>query len=238
MEIFIKSPFDKLGSNRCSPLAKESKRGLAVLTAIIILNVILFNAGLWSPGLRDSLMLHSSDGPVAPIVTAVLNWRAMASYSFVHSDLSHLLFNMIFLWITGRFLIRKRGLRGMLIPLLVSIVAGGFGFLLATAFMPLQPGTVLCGASAGVTGLCGAGILCRPSRKYTILISLVVASCIVGNLKAVALATHVFGFCAGFITEFLFRPGERRTIRISRNQTICEQSENVEIFRKQGSKNF
>lgn len=192
--------------------ATDPRKGAGLVLALLVaVNTLIFIIGLWYPGMRESLMLHTSPHPVAPIVTAILNWRAMASYSFVHSGPAHLFFNMLFLTLIGRFLISKRGLYSMLLLYMTGIVAGGLGFLLATSFLPVASGNALCGASAGIVGMCGASMFLHPSRNYKILISLILLTSFFGNLTIEAFATHLFGFVAVVIIAFIFRPDFRNT---------------------------
>lgn len=144
-------------------------------------------------------MLHSPAVPTPPLATALLNWRAMASYTFVHSGLPHLIFNMIFLWILGKFLIDREGTRKMLISYLGGAVAGGIGFLTTGAFFPAGHETVLCGASAAVLALSGAIIAGRTSRKIKILAWIPVGVCLLSSPSLAAIITHIFGFLAGFL---------------------------------------
>ncbi|MDE6235662.1 MAG: rhomboid family intramembrane serine protease [Muribaculaceae bacterium] len=180
-------------------------RGRIVLSGLILLNCVLFIAGLIWPGLREALMLHSPALPTAPLTTAFLNWRAMASYTLVHAGPTHLFFNMLFLWIIGNDIIRRRGLRRMLLYYIAGAVAGGLGFLTVSAFIPAWTLTSLCGASAAILGLCGAELRgatrlqdCnKAERRIRLIVWLAIGVSLLGSLSLPALATHICGLATG-----------------------------------------
>ncbi len=154
-------------------------------------------------------MLHSPAIPTPPLATAALNWRALASYTFVHSGPSHLFFNMLFLWILGKFLIDRYGIRRMIALYLAGAVAGAIGFLTVGAFIPAGHETALCGASAAVLALSGGVMASSPGRNIRILAWTAVGVCLLSSPTLPALATHVLGFLAGFL------PSARKKLIIS-----------------------
>ena len=174
------------------------KKDAGTLLALIAANCIFYMLGLASPSIRDALMLHSPSVPTPPLTTAALNWRAMASYTFVHSDPLHIFYNMAFLWMLGRHVIQIYGLKKMVICYFTGAAAGGLGFLTVGAFFPSGEEILLCGASAAILALAGATIACKPSRRMLWLAWGVAAISIVANLNLPGVTTHACGFLSGY----------------------------------------
>lgn len=179
--------------------SRNDIKGRMILRSLIGLNCLIFLSSLFWPSLREALMLHSPALPTPPLATATLNWRALASYTFVHSGPFHLLFNMIFLWVLGKYLIARYGTRRMLATYISGAVAGGIGFLTAGAFFPDGHETALCGASAAVLALSGAVIAFHPGRKINLMAWITIGVCILSSPTLPALITHIFGFLSGFL---------------------------------------
>jgi rhomboid protease GluP len=128
-----------------------AKRGLPIVTAILVgIQVRIF---LWSkaPGARNWLMEHATNW--APAVLEKGEVYRLVSYGFLHVDSAHLLFNMLFLAYTGANLERAFGRRHLILLYLVSVFTGG---LLSMSLSPDQPSL---GASGGDFGLIAASIV-------------------------------------------------------------------------------
>lgn len=190
-------PSAKNDSSRLSSYTR--RKGDAFLLALIGLNIIIFISGLLWPGLRWALMLHTPAEPSSPLATAFLNWRAMASYTFVHAGPAHLFFNMVILWIVGSFILRRRGLRHIIISYLLGAIGGGLGFLTTSSFFVADASASLCGASSAILGMCGAALCYAPKRHMTLLIWCAIGISLLGNLSAVGLVTHLAGLAAGWL---------------------------------------
>jgi membrane associated rhomboid family serine protease len=132
-----------------------------VTYALIVLNVVvalgsLFSGGSSAAGLgtdaifRDGALSRATvgDGEV---------WRLLTS-GFIHAGLTHLLFNMLSLWILGSLLEPAVGRFRFLLIYFASLLAGSFGALLA------QPAGYTVGASGAIFGLLGAAIVVMRSR--------------------------------------------------------------------------
>lgn len=176
-----------------------SARQKSLLISLLALNFIFYIAGLLWPASRESMMLHSPALPAPPLITAIRNWRALGSYSLVHSGLTHLLFNMCFLWIIGRNLILHQGGRRMLICYLGGALAGALGFLTATAFIPEGHATSLCGASAAILSICGAVVATGHADIIKAIAWAAIIAGIIANLSPESLATHIPGLFTGII---------------------------------------
>lgn len=205
------------------------KRDAIVLSALIAANCIFYMLGLVSPPVRDILMLHSPSVPTPPLATAALNWRAMASYTFVHSGPWHLLFNMAFLGLLGRNVIRCAGLTKMLMCYFTGAIAGGLGFLTVGAFFPSGEEILLCGASAAILALAGASIACNPTRPMLLTAWSIAIISIITNLNLPGLTTHLCGFLSGYIFAKLRNSSKSTSIGIDGDGNITERILNQTI---------
>ncbi len=76
------------------------------------------------------------------------------SYSFLHRDVWHLLWNMVYLYIFSRFILNLFTPKRFLTIYLLGVVAGGLAFYTAYNVFPVFEGhSVLVGASAGVMAI-------------------------------------------------------------------------------------
>lgn len=89
-------------------------------------------------------------------------WR-LASYSFLHADLLHLLFNMMLLWFCGRLMEGELGGRRLLTFWFLCAAAGALTMAVVSSIPGLLPAglrTPMIGASAAVYGML-AGLAAR-----------------------------------------------------------------------------
>lgn len=84
-------------------------------------------------------------------------WTILTSI-FLHADISHLLFNMLALFIFGTYLERIVSLKDYLIVFVLSGIVGNVGYMLTT-FAPNLPAV---GASGSIYGIIGAVATIRP----------------------------------------------------------------------------
>jgi membrane associated rhomboid family serine protease len=84
-------------------------------------------------------------------------WRLVTS-GFIHAGLTHLLFNMLSLWVLGSLLEPVVGRLNFALIYFASLLAGSLGALIA------QPVGVTVGASGAIFGLLGAAIVVLRSR--------------------------------------------------------------------------
>jgi membrane associated rhomboid family serine protease len=110
-------------------------------------------------------------------------WRFIG-YGFLHFDLTHILFNMIGLWVFGPIVESRFGRRRFLGIFSVSVVAGALLFLVLNALgiafssdaniqipglLSSDPYTPLIGASAGVYGIILAAAWLEPDEEVLLL---------------------------------------------------------------------
>jgi membrane associated rhomboid family serine protease len=84
-------------------------------------------------------------------------WRLVTS-GFIHAGITHLLFNMLSLWVLGTMLEPAVGRVRFALIYFASLLVGSFGALIA------QPVGVTVGASGAIFGLLGAAIVVLRSR--------------------------------------------------------------------------
>ena len=132
----------------------------------------------------------------------------LISYGFLHlqNDPTHLLWNMINLFIYGVSLERMMGRWKFLLVYLGSIVFGAFGVYI------LAPGTNVVGASGGLFGLMGSfmTLLIIMKQKDTARIfALITAANVIYSLLTpsnISHACHAGGFVGGVLLTLLFVP--------------------------------
>lgn len=139
-----------------------------------------------------------------------LPWQ-MLSYAFLHGNLTHLMFNMLGLWMFGTELELLWGRKRYIAFLAIGALFGGLTFVIATLIPGVSAG-YLVGASGAIYALLIATALYFPDRevmlvlppvpikmKFLVLgygvISLVLSW--TGNLGSLA---HLGGMLGGFLT--------------------------------------
>ncbi|WP_371170610.1 rhomboid family intramembrane serine protease [Aliiroseovarius sp. 2305UL8-7] len=147
-------------------------------------------------------------------------WTMFATYAFLHGGLAHLAGNMLTLWILGRMVIARAGLKGFWIIYILSAIGGGLGFgLLSLSARPMV------GASGALFGLIGAVLYWRWSfhkrmrharwpvlRTVGVLVGLnLLLWVLLGGF--LAWETHLGGFVAGWLTAVAFDWHARRQLR-------------------------
>jgi membrane associated rhomboid family serine protease len=91
------------------------------------------------------------------------------TYQFFHADISHLLGNMVFLWVFGDDVERAIGRWRFLAFYLLCGVVGGLVFIA----IDLRAGIELIGASGAIAGLVVAYVMLRPCAKITVLLGII-----------------------------------------------------------------
>ncbi len=131
-------------------------------------------------------------------------WRFLTC-GFVHSDLLHLVMNMLALYNMGRFSEEVFGWKKMLVILLTSVISGSMLMHLTS------PNTVGLGLSAGIYGLTGAflvyawskGFFRNRSFQYQIS-NILFINLMMNFMPGVAAAAHLGGLICGLLWGFVF----------------------------------
>ncbi|HZF86250.1 MAG TPA: rhomboid family intramembrane serine protease [Burkholderiaceae bacterium] len=175
------------------------------IQALILSNVILYFAQGMVPGLTPALALWPiGSGEFAP-------WQLL-SYAFLHGGLTHLLFNMLGLWMFGADLERVWGSRRLLVFYVVSVLGAAVAQLAVAAATGGMYPTV--GASGGLFGILVGFAMMFPTRKIVPLIppipmpapvfvalygGLELFFGVTGSFAGVAHFAHLGGLAAGWL---------------------------------------
>lgn len=175
------------------------------IQALILSNVILYFAQGVVSGLTPALALWPiGSGQFAP-------WQLL-SYAFLHGGLTHLLFNMLGLWMFGADLERVWGSRRLLVFYVVSVLGAAVAQLAVAAATGGMYPTV--GASGGLFGILVGFAMMFPTRKIVPLIppipmpapvfvalygGLELFFGVTGSFAGVAHFAHLGGLAAGWL---------------------------------------
>ncbi len=142
---------------------------LSAVKVLIIANVVVYVLQFLSSGAIETLFalwpLQPMDG-----VVYFHAWQ-IVTYAFLHStaQITHLLFNMLGLWMFGAEVERFVGSRRLLTLYFASVVSAALCQLFVPALLGAVPGPTI-GASGGVFGLLLAYAYLFPKRKVIPLI--------------------------------------------------------------------
>jgi membrane associated rhomboid family serine protease len=142
----------KKASSRARAAAGTGTGGI-VTKVLIGLNVGVFLLQVSQGDLRGLQSDVFENGALARPFLADGEWWRLVTTGFLHVGPIHLLFNMLMLWWFGTPLENLLGRARFLAVYGVSVLAGSAGALL------LAPDTLTVGASAGVFGILGAGLV-------------------------------------------------------------------------------
>jgi len=188
--------------------------GARVTQVIIIGNILAFvlQTGANEPLLDAFALWPLQSGYSSPSAPSFEIWQ-LVTYSFLHGGLTHLLFNMLALFMFGGDLERVWGGRRFLIYYLVCVISAAVAQL-AVAAMAGGPPHPTIGASGGVFGLLLAFGMLYPRRMIMLLFppipmpawlfvtlygALELFLGITGTQSGVAHFAHLGGMAGGFI---------------------------------------
>jgi len=188
-----------------------------VTQVLIALNVIAYLLqGLIGGPWLDDLMLWPPGPQFAP-------WQVL-TYGFLHGSLTHLLFNMLGLYMFGSDIERVWGEKRYLFYYLTCVISAAIAQLLVTWMMGSAHPTV--GASGGVFGLLLAFGMMFPRRTVVLLIPPIPMPAwlfvtvygaielylgITGTASGVAHFAHLGGMVGGYLLIAYWRSGGRRS---------------------------
>src|SRR3984893_11876603 len=141
----------------------------SAVKSLVAANVLVFLLQSLSKGALDELFalwpLQSIDGQ------SYFHIWQIVTYAFLHStdNITHLLFNMLGLWMFGAEIERYVGTRRLLTCYFASVLTAALTQLFVPAVFGAPPAPTI-GASGGVFGLLLAYALMFPQRKIMLLI--------------------------------------------------------------------
>jgi membrane associated rhomboid family serine protease len=147
----------------------QSYMRFSAVKLLVAANVLVYFVQILSKGAVDELFelwpLQSIDG------TSYFHIWQIVTYAFLHStdNITHLLFNMLGLWMFGAEIERYVGPRRLLACYFASVVTAAVSQLFIPALFGAPPAPVV-GASGGVFGLLLAYAFLFPKRKVIPLI--------------------------------------------------------------------
>src|SRR5882757_1171036 len=142
---------------------------MSAVLSLIIANAVVFVLQTQSNGALDDLFAL---WPLQPIDgQSYFHLWQIVTYAFLHStdNITHLLFNMLGLWMFGAEIERYVGPRRLLACYFASVVTAALSQLFVPALLGAPPAPTI-GASGGVFGLLLAYALLFPNRKVIPLI--------------------------------------------------------------------
>ena len=145
-----------------------------VTIALVAVNMLVFVSmlGLSEDALFDAVIGYALiparlfEGIELPEgLAGVSPLMSLVTYQFLHGDWTHLLFNMLFLWVFGDNIEDALGHRNFLLFFVLCGVAGGL------LHGVLDPGSVTptIGASGSISGVLGAYLLLYPRARLRVL---------------------------------------------------------------------
>jgi membrane associated rhomboid family serine protease len=188
------------------PISTALKALIGANVAIFLLTVI--------PSVREFFLLYLALNP-AVVLTRLWVWQ-LGTYMFLHAGISHILFNMLALWMFGAELEWMWGTRRFLTFYLIT----GAGAAALTVLFSLLPfsfaqslyGAEIVGASGAIYGILLAYAMHFPNRpillsflfpipaKYFVMIMGAIAFySSLSDAGGVANATHLFGLLVGYL---------------------------------------
>ncbi len=129
---------------------------------LVLINVVVFLANLLLTGGETGLRLSPQNDAIAywlsvkgDTLTQPWMWWQFLTYGFVHAphDFSHILFNMLVLWIFGRPIETIYGPKEFLRLYLVMLLLGSLVWTLSSRLAGMPGGVPLLGASGAVVGM-------------------------------------------------------------------------------------
>jgi membrane associated rhomboid family serine protease len=201
-----------------SELDKLMGRNAPALTRIIVVNTVIFiianlyvNIGR-SEHLLDYVGLSSS-----PRYVLYHPWT-LFTYMFLHIELFHILFNMLWLYWMGQLFIEYLGERKFVYTYILGGLSGGLLYLIVSA-LTNSPPSLLMGASAGIMAIIIAVAVLLPNYpiflfligevklKYVALGAFILTSIIDFSSNSGGKISHIGGALYGWIYVWQGRRG-------------------------------
>jgi len=166
---------------------------LIAVNVLIYLITVAQGGGINSPG-GSLFYKFALDGPDV----ANGGWWRLITAAFLHANLLHIGFNMLFLWWIGRPVEAFLGWWRYLLLYFVSGLAGSAGALVAT------PNALTVGASGAIFGVLGAALVLERQRINVLggsALALVVINLVFSfTISGISIGGHIGGLIGGATT--------------------------------------
>ena len=195
------------------------------VTVLVAANVLVFLLQGVSNGLIEQ---YFALWPLQPVEGNVyFHFWQIITYAFLHDthNISHILFNMLGLWMFGAEIERYVGQRRLLVCYFASVITAALTQLLIPSLFGAPAGITL-GASGGVFGLLLAYAVMFPTRKVVPLIPPIpmpawlfatIYACIelflgvTGSMSGIAHFAHLGGMVGSALVLMQWRASTRKT---------------------------
>ena len=195
------------------------------VTVLVAANVLVFLLQGVSNGLIEQ---YFALWPLQPVEGNVyFHFWQIITYAFLHDthNISHILFNMLGLWMFGAEIERYVGQRRLLVCYFASVITAALTQLLIPSLFGAPAGITL-GASGGVFGLLLAYAVMFPTRKVVPLIPPIpmpawlfatIYACIelflgvTGSMSGIAHFAHLGGMVGSAVVLMQWRASTRKT---------------------------
>lgn len=195
------------------------------LMKIIVVNVIVFIAGnlfigiskLSGSGGDELYMLF---GLTPDLSYLLLHFWTFITYMFFHTDVLHILFNMLWLYWMGQLFVEFIGSRQLISTYILGGISGGVLFIICGILFPTAlSGAILIGASAAVMAIVVAIAFLIPDYtiqlllfgpvklKYLALVSFVLSTLIDFYSNTGGKVAHIGGALYGYLFIVQYRKG-------------------------------
>lgn len=191
---------------------------LVLVNAAVFLLVNISNALLKLS--ESGLNLTEWMGLHGNILRAAAQAWGLITYMFLHEDLLHILFNMLWLFWLGKIFSEYLGSKRLVGVYLLGGISGGLLFLVSAAAFPhLFHNSILLGASAGVMAVVIATAMLLPDYiihlmfvgpvrlKYLALISFILTSILDLSQNTGGKISHIGGALFGMMFTLLYKKG-------------------------------
>ncbi|MBU2612386.1 MAG: rhomboid family intramembrane serine protease [Nanoarchaeota archaeon] len=194
-----------------TPKKKGFFERISLTTRLIILNVLLF---IVFYSLISAGILSFEDVALTPLVVLSGSslWTFISSM-FMHSGITHLLFNMISLFFIGTLLERIIGrkryfwfymISGIFAGLIFVLLSGFFGGSSLGAKLFGDPGVLGVGASGAIFGLVGVLSVLIPNKKISLIAGPLIAIIFSSFLSNAFPGSAFVGFLEIIFTIYIF----------------------------------
>ena len=198
---------------------------IAVFLVVNIVDEIFVLKGIISP--KDSVVLPWLAIP-SDALPAIKHGWSFITYMFLHKEIFHILFNMLWLYWLGKIFVEYAGSKRLVGVYLLGGLSGGILFLLMSIIFPFYfEKSELLGASAGVMAVVIASAVLLPDYiihllfigpvrlKYLALGAFILTSLLDISQNTGGKIAHIGGALLGMVFTLLYKNGRDITLPVA-----------------------